>query len=357
MNGLLWPQRAGDSATVVSRARERSGGRAGPAPAREYWPTEGWRASAPEEQGMDAGRLLAMRRHIEGELPHVRSVLIVRHGYLVFEAYAGEYDPDALQGLHSMTKSVTCALVGIALQEGTLDALDQRVMALFPEYAALDADRRIEEITIEHLLTMTSGLVWHDEYLHGWLSSDDPARFTLKRPMAGEPGATFNYNSSAAHLLSVILTRSTGASALDFADERLFGPLGISERQWLADSRGHHIGAGGLFLRPRDMAKFGYLYLNQGEWAGRQIVPTDFVRESTRAQNPGGAPENESYGYLWWVTTVEGHAAYFAGGYGGQLIYVVPDVDVVVVMTSNADRHHIENRAIVGEYVVAAIEG
>ena len=357
MNGLLWPQRAGDSAAVASRARERSRGRGEPAPARGYWPTQGWRVSAPEEQGMDAGRLFAMRRHIEGELLHVRSVLIARHGYLVYEAYAGESDPDALEGLHSMTKSVTSALIGIALKEGYLDALDQRVMALFPEYAALDADRRIEEITIEHLLTMTSGLVWHDEYLHGWLSSDDPARFTLKRPIAGEPGAGFNYNSSAVHLLSVILTRSTGTSALDFADEHLFGPLGISERQWMADSRGHHIGAGGLFLRPRDMAKFGYLYLNQGEWAERQIVPPDFVRASTRAQNAGGAPENERYGYLWWVTTVEGHAAYFAGGYGGQFIYVVPDVDAVVVVTSNADRHHIENRAIVGEYAVAAIEG
>ena len=356
MKRLLWPQRAVDPAPIPSRTRPAPLARAGLAPARDYWPTQGWRASAPEEQGMDPGILLQMRQHIEGELPHARSVLIVQHGYLVFEAYAGEYDPEALEGLHSMTKSVTSALIGIALKEGYLDTLDQKVMALFPEYASLDMDRRIEEITIEHLLTMTSGLVWHDEYLHGWLSSDDPARFTLKRPIAGEPGATFNYNSSAAHLLSVILTRSTGTSALDFADEHIFGPLGISERQWLADSRGHHIGAGGLFLRPRDMAKFGYLYLNQGRWAGRQIVPSDFVRASTRAQNPGGAPENESYGYLWWVTTAEGHAAYFAGGYGGQFIYVVPDLDAVVVMTSNADRHHVENRAIVGEYVVAAIE-
>jgi CubicO group peptidase (beta-lactamase class C family) len=140
--------------------------------------------------------------------------------------------------------------------------------------------------------------------------------------------------------------------ASEFARTFLFEPLGISTWQWPVDS-----GRDGMSLRPRDMAKLGYLYLKRGLVGGKQVVPAHFVRQSTRRQIQGGFPENEGYGYYWWVTTIKGHAAFYAGGFGGQYILMVPDLDVVIVITSNPDRPHLENRTVIANRVIAAIDG
>lgn len=306
---------------------------------------------------MDSQLLSELGQHIVDELPHIRSVLIVRHGHRVFEEYYQGLDEDDLHQVASVTKSFTSALIGIALQEGYLETLNQRMIDFFPEYATLDIDPRVSDITLGHLLTMTSGFRWNDSRAWTWMDSEDWIAYALGRPIAHEPGQRFNYDTPSSHLLSGVITKETGMTALEFADEHLFGPLGISERQWPTDPQGYSAGGHAASFRTRDLAKLGYLYLNWGVWDGRQIVPAPYVEESTREQSEGGPPEGERYGYLWWITTVEGYAAYFAGGYGGQFIYIVPDQDIVVVITSNVDRSHIENRGVVGEFIIPAILG
>lgn len=292
---------------------------------RDYWPTNGWRVSTPEEQGMNSKYFDSLQEHVKEDLPHMRSVLVIRHGYIVFdETFQGT--PNDEQNVFSVTKSVISALIGIALREGHLKSLDQKVADFYPEYVSPDTDPQIKKITLEHLLTMTSGLERETSFI----------KSTLKQPVSGEPGQAFHYNDAAVHLLSGILTRSTHVTALEFGNKHLFQPLGIPLPTWKTDPQGNNIGGDGLSLRPRDMAKLGYLYLNQGLWDDQQLVPVEWIQASTQKHTRADIL-NDDYGYLWWVTQEEGHPAYYAAGFGGQFIYVVPDFDLVVVMTGNAD--------------------
>lgn len=297
-----------------------------------------------------------MEQHITEKLPHVRSVLVVRHGQLVFEKYYQETDRNSYHEVASVTKSFTSALVGVALKLGYIKSLDQKMMDFFPEYVRPDSDPKTKEITLKHLLTMTTGRTWSERDLERWTTSGDWFKYAVDLPMSEAlPGTKFNYETPASHQLLRIVAKTSGMSASKFAETHLFKPLGISTPQWRADYQGHNTGGFGISMKARDLAKFGYLYLHQGEWDGKQIIPADYVKESTRKQNEGGFPENEGYGYQWWVTTVKGHEAYFAGGFGGQFIYVVPDLDIVVIIASNLDRPHIENRNIVGEFIIPAV--
>jgi len=296
---------------------------------RDYWPTDDWRASTPEEQGMNSKYFESLREHIKENLPHMRSVLVIRHGYIVFdETFQGT--PNDEQNVASVTKSVISTLIGIALREGYIKNLDQKVVEFYPEYISPDTDPQIKSITLEHLLTMTSGLERETDFGEDWLKS------TLEQPVSNKPGRVFYYNDAAAHLLSGVLTRTTHMTAKEFGNRFLFRPLGIPPPAWVTDPQGNNVGGDGLWLRPRDMAKIGYLYLNQGFWADEQLVPAEWVRVSTQKHTRADIL-NDDYGYLWWVTKVEEHPAYYAAGFGGQFIYVVPDFDLVIVMTGNAD--------------------
>jgi len=296
---------------------------------RDYWPTKGWREATPEEQGMNSTYFASLQEHVKEDLPHMRSVLVIRHGYIVFdETFQGT--PNDEQNVFSVTKSVISALIGIALRDRYIKSLDQKVVDFYPEYVSPDTDPQIREITLENLLTMTSGLEQETSFGENWLKS------TLEQPVSGEPGQAFHYNDAAVHLLSGILTRSTHMTALDFGNKYLFQPLGIPLPAWETDPQGNNVGGDGLSLTPKDMAKIGYLYLNQGIWGDQQLVPAEWVRVSTQ-RHTNADILNDDYGYLWWVTQVEGHPAYYAAGFGGQFIYVVPDFDLVVVMTGNAD--------------------
>ena len=294
----------------------------------DYWPTDDWRESTPEKQGMDSKYFESLREHVEENFPHMRSVLVVRHGYIVFEEfYRGA--PDDYQNVASVTKSVISALIGIALREGYIKSLNEKVLDFSPEYVNPDTDLQIKDITLEHLLTMTSGLERDTSFGEDWVES------TLKQPVSDKPGQTFHYNDAAAHLLSGILTRTTHMTAIEFGNKYLFQPLAIPLPSWKTDPQGNNVAGDGLSLRSRDMAKIGYLYLNQGFWNDQQLVPAEWVRVSTQKHTEADLL-NADYGYLWWVTTVEGHAAYYAAGFGGQYIYVVPDLELVVVITGNS---------------------
>ena len=320
-----------------------------PTPAqRDYWPTKDWRESTPNGQGMDSEHFKLLREHIKENLPHMRSVLVIRHGYLVFEEYY-QGVPNDYQEVASVTKSVISALIGIALRESYIQSLDQKVVDFYPEYVTPDTDPRLSDITLEHLLTMTSGLTRESEFGEDWFKS------TLEQSVSGTPGQTFQYNDSAAHLLSGILTRTTHMTAIEFGNKYLFQPLGIPMPPWEADPQGNNVGGDGLSLRPREMAKIGYLYLHEGLWDGQQLIPAEWVQTATQ-KHVAADILNDDYGYLWWVTTVDGHAAYYAAGFGGQFIYVIPDLDLVVVMTGNASFPELlQHLDIVRLYILPAV--
>ena len=329
----------------------------------DYWPTNGWRSSPPEEQGLDPKTLSQIDHDVKETFPAVKGVLVVRNGYVVFENYYQGYDRSDHHHVWSVTKSVTSALVGIALKEDRIENLDQRLPEFFPEHFGPGTDQRKRQITVENLLTMTNGFRQNSFYsgkgFDQILSSDDVVEASIGQSMAKEPGEEFNYNNGDAHLLSAILTKTTGQSALAYAHESLFKPLAIDSDPdasmqavpanlrrfeqagfvWADDGQGNSVGAFGLKLTARDMAKIGYLYLQDGRWEGRQIVPRGYVRASTREQletgySPAGGPAG--YGYLWWTRKVEGYRAFYASGYGGQFIYVIPELNLVAVIVSEA---------------------
>ena len=301
---------------------------------RDYWPTDGWRAAAPEAHGIDPAALAAVDARVPSETPDLSALLVVRHGYLVFERSYNGYDPAEPINVRSVTKSVTGALIGIALAEGHISGLDQTVGELIPDRIPPDADPRVADVTLEQLLEMTSGLAW--DAGSDWptlTASDDWVALTLGQPVVGVPGQTYVYNTGGSHLLSVIVEAATGQDAEEYARDKLFGPLGIEPGDWPRSPQGEPSGGSGLELTARDMAKLGYLFLNQGSWDGEQIVPADYALAATTYQSAGDATGGwANYGYQWWITATDfGYPAYFALGYGGQHIFVVPALDLVVV--------------------------
>jgi CubicO group peptidase (beta-lactamase class C family) len=312
---------------------------------RDYWPTSGWKISTPEMQGMDSEKLSVADEFIQERLPDAFSLLVVRNGYLVFEKYYSWGSPDKYAVVHSVTKSVTSALIGIALNKGYLNSVDQKLIEFFPEEITDDLDSRKKQITLRHLLTMSTGLRWNDRgpVMRAWYTSPNWAKFTIQLPQEKNPGDVFNYNSSASHLLSIILSKSTKTSTLDFARQNLFEPLGIRSAYWHQDPQGYHIGGFGLGLSARDMAKIGFLYLNKGYWNGQSIVPEYWVQESASQQIRAFRHPiygSFGYGYQWWVKKVDGCDGYRAWGRRGQFIVVVPDLDLVVAVTSETAQPH-----------------
>jgi CubicO group peptidase (beta-lactamase class C family) len=330
-------------------------------PQRTYWPTSGWRTSTPEEQGMDSELLADMWEYVQENGLRVDTVTIVRHGYLVLDAYTDSDEENSTHQLYSCTKSVTSALVGIALDQGYIQSVDQPVLSFFPERTVANLDARKEAMTLEHLLTMTDGLDWvrKDVYVTSsgdttpaMTQSSDWFQFTLDRRMAEKPGSRWNYNGGASHLLSAIIQETTGITALEFAEEHLFGPLGISEVLWSSDPQGRSYGASYLRMMPRDMAKFGYLYLNEGMWDGKQVVPAGWIKASTVNHSP--TPQIY-YGYQWWIMPWAGY--YSAVGARGQYITVLPELDMVVVFTGDLDPEDVYTPVLLlAFYVLPATE-
>jgi CubicO group peptidase (beta-lactamase class C family) len=269
----------------------------------------------------------------------------VRHGYIVVEAHYAPFRPGLKHVVNSVTKGVVSTLTGIALKDGTLSGLDQPVLEFFPDRTTANVDARKKAMTLESLLDMTSGLAWQEpltnaapESMLQMERSADWVGFILDRPMAEAPGATFNYNSGNSHLVSAILTRKTGLSTLAYAKQKLFAALGISDVFWRQDPQGVQTGGFGLYMHPRDMAKIGYLYLHNGEWAGTQLLPpawTDKVYHAPVDMGFGATPAFR-YANGWW--TIPDKRAYMAVGFLRQLIIVLPDVDVVAVVTGK--RHY-----------------
>jgi CubicO group peptidase (beta-lactamase class C family) len=338
-----------------------------------YWPTQDWRGADPESVGMRAESLSHLEREIQARYRSISAFLVVRSGYLVFERYFGGCGPGDKHLVASVTKSFISALIGIAIDQGFIEGVHQSVLDLFPEYPPGAHDHLKRQITIRHLLTMTAGFQWrtgtraHELYIDRLRRSRNWVAFILNMPVRERSFGTFQYNSGTSHLLSAIITRSTGRCAQKFAAEHLFAPIGMDPPTanmehtysqadvfrntavgWPKDPQGNSIGGWGLVLKPRDMARFGYLYLNRGQWDGEKIIPKQWVEDSISPHTPG-------YGYQWWLQDVNGVFVYSAVGQGGQHIFCIPQKDLVVVVASKPGSRWRDRWLLLEEFVIPAV--
>lgn len=301
----------------------------------DVWPTDGWQKALPEEVGVNSAALVAF---LETN-PDVHTLMAVRHGKVFLDISRYPYTSTEPHSLFSVTKGVVSMAMGVAIDKGYIKRVDQSIWDFFPADETSKMDDRKRAITIEHLLTHTTGLGVTDDLAIFRLTTNDPAwvQFTLDSRMNYEPGTYFQYLDSVAHLTSALIQKATGMSTADFAAQYIFDPLNITDAVWASDPQGVSVGGMQLYLSPASMAKLGYLYLHEGEWNGQQIVSADWVAKST----DGTVPEQfwDYYGYYWANGTVSGTDAqgFVVLGYRGQAIWVVPELDLVFITTGGAN--------------------
>lgn len=277
-----------------------------------------------------------LRRYISKN-QKVKRVLISRDQTILFDYLADHHYVDELLDLKSITKSMLSLLIGIAIDKGFIKSLDQKMMDYFSEQRHLIKDLRIHHITLRHLLTMSSGFPYAfslTSYNH-FKAQPDLILSSLSSSLLFSPGEQFNYNEIDPHLLSIILTKATGRSALEFAHEYLFQALGIEQAQWNADSSGYNYGGVDLKLRADDLTRIGGVCLNRGRFQQSSIISEQWLDEWTEAHIQGKEPLNEKYSLLWWVSSVMDYPAIFAFGAGDQFLYLIPDLRVVISIFTN----------------------
>lgn len=333
----------------------------------DYWPTTEWKTSTPEQQGMKSEVLAGLFDQLKDT--HMHSMVIVRNGYIVAEAYNRTLNENSKVHVLSVTKSIISALVGIALDEGKLKNVHQTAAEFFPDWQAFADDPAKKQITLEHLMTMSSALKWdntNENSTNQMMSTDIWAQYFINQPMDGTPGTKFVYSNGSAHLVSAILQQVLGRPTSEYADEKLFQPLGITDVNWPSDPSGTTIGAWGVHLTTREMAKFGLLYLNQGNWDGKQVVPKAWVKDSTTPYVSQEGPDGtkRGYGYLWWTRGLDEKVApkstedeiYSAIGSGGQRIAVIPKYNIVVAITANNEDDAFFSDRLIDDYILKSIE-
>ncbi len=356
------------------------------------WPTKSWPEATPESQGLDRAVLDVFDAEFAaGTHGYVDAMLVIRRGRVVYEKTydrSGDYDKlfvdkgapgiynyydpgwhpyykrTTLHTMQSVSKSVTSALIGIAIGRKELPGVDAKMMPFFSAFQ-IPQDLRRDRMTLRDVLTMTTGIRWDEEsteytdpanncaVMEG---KEDWVRYVLEQPMAEDPGKVFVYNSGATMLLSELIRKTTGKEADDYAKEHLFAPLGI-EYFWKRTPKGLADTEGGLYLAPRDLAKIGYLYLKDGMWDGKRILPEGWVKAST-AQSTHTPDGSYGYGYQWWVMPGKGagtYDAYAAWGYGGQLLIVVPELELISVFTgwNIYDKPSLDPRFALGRVLAA----
>lgn len=254
---------------------------------------------------MDSSVLEAMHTALPGT--HVHAVIIVKDGVIIDEYYEDGYDENSIFEMHSGSKSYTSALIGIAIKQGYIDSIDDPAAKYLPQLAQQE-DPLKQQITLRHLLTHTSGLEWYEwngvSNFREWRNSENWVDYIVNRKMVARPGSYFSYSTGGTHLLSAVLESATGMSQAEFCRQNLLDPMGVSEAAyWRTDPQGIADGGNGIFVSARDAAKFGQFFLDGGEWKGQQLVPADWVEESTSVQNAGPGGRTGQYGYQWWVRT------------------------------------------------------
>ncbi|TMI85291.1 MAG: serine hydrolase [Bacteroidetes bacterium] len=344
---------------------------------------DGIRTASMTEVGIDSGIINRIDTTIQnGTYPNIHSLLIARHNMLVYEKYwtgrdedwgsdrgVLKHSKDDLHDIRSISKSIVSACIGIAIQQGKIKSVDQKVFDFFPEYAKLDTGMK-SLLTIKHLLTMSSGLSWNEEVPYDnpenseikMVRSSNPVEYVLRQPMDFPPGKVWKYNGGTTQLLAAIIEKTTGKQVDQFAKENLFDPLGIKRFEW-RQYPGTNLpaAASGLRLRSRDLLKFGLLYSNEGTWNGKQLVPKSWVRESCQAHVE--RPTSGAYGYQFWLwhDTINHKLTSLVAcvGNGDQRIFFDKTNDLLIVVTAgNYNKWDIKNNsgALLKNYVYAALK-
>lgn len=341
---------------------------------RDYWPTHEWQNAKPESAGLDQDKLREIDQVIEAQYRNINGIVIVRKGSVAFERYQNGFGPNDAHHVASVTKSVMSALIGIAIDKGYIKSVNEKVLDFFPQYTAGTNDFLKRAITIRHLLTMTAPFAWKTsnkirfEPLDRLRRQKDWVTYTLNLLGQGGVLGKFQYCTATPHLLSAIITHTTGLPAREFANQHLFRPVGMKEiadyemnsfglddvfgenlKGWIKDPNGNTVGGWGLTLTPRDMARFGFLYLNSGLWDGNQVISRAWIDDST-ALNPN------KYGYLWWLREEGGVFAYSALGSGGNVICCIPAKDMVVAIASKVSGKPRESWWLFENYILPAIK-
>jgi CubicO group peptidase (beta-lactamase class C family) len=352
---------------------------------------DGWEVASLNSVGMDEEKYIQLINRLKQTNEHrIHSIIVVKDQKLVFEQYylgkkfnlgqyTGEagYDMNDLHVLCSATKSVTSALLGIAIDKGYISSVEQKIVDFFPEYMDLFTQSpNKQKMTIKHLLTMTSGLTYDDESLpytnpnndmNRFFSSSDPIKFLLAKPLFADPGTVFDYDNCNTNIIGQIISKAVNKRIDAFANEYLFDKLGIEQQQWQIVRNNVVLCSGDLHLIPRDMAKFGLLVLNKGEWKGEQIISSQWCAISTAAfLNPNDYnnefPWANGYGYQWWQKTYsynsKSYASFFASGWGGQNIIIIPKLNLVIVTTAGYwyEAETISPFSIVADYIIPSVK-
>jgi CubicO group peptidase (beta-lactamase class C family) len=326
---------------------------------------DGWEVNRSNEVGLDSVQLIEMVDYLESRYEHqIHSIVIVKKDKLVFEKYyegslysndptgsKGDfilYDRETDHFLASVSKSITSVLFGATVKAGFIIKADTMLIDVLPEYEHILVDEKAD-ITLEHLLCMSSGLHW-DEWSASYedptndvvalFREDDPIEYILSKPLTNSPGDEFHYNSGGTNVLGAVIEKETGMSLLDFANEYLFDPLNVQGGLWEKMAAGYYFASGGIYLRPRELTKIGYLFLNEGYWDNKQIITSEWISESITAhvQTDDLIPQSDSYGYQWWIMDFHAnnqrYECFFAAGWGDQYMFVFPDQEMVITINS-----------------------
>lgn len=328
------------------------------------WVSQEGGSASPSEVGLDEKLLMEADQVIRNKMKRVNSFLVIKDGHLVMERYYNGYTRDDFQHVMSVTKSVISALIGIAIDQGLIKDVNQRIMDFFPDFRGKGIDSLYQSLTLRHLLTMTSGIFWRpgprgrEPLTVRMFRQKDWVNYILNLPIQPDRIQSFEYNSMNSQLLSAILSRVTEMKAQEYANRYLFAPIGVQQiddtpyeakgqdsllnffpqgtrTRWLQNPQKQNTGGFGLFLRPIDMARLGWLFFNQGSWNGEQVISAEWVEASTTKQVPF-KDGNNGYGYQWWIFNNR-YQRYSALGWGGQSINVYPDFNMVVCFTCTTE--------------------
>ncbi len=342
----------------------------------KYAPLPGndWEVSTPAKQGLDP--MLVAELYLDAnELETIYGLLVVKNGCLIAEGYFNEGSVKQLSKRASVTKSYTSTMVGIALAQGHLESIDQKMIDFFPEFKDRITDTRKKQITIRQMLQMRAGYPWEETDMKYWdaVWTGQYLPLIVKFPLTRDPGTKFQYSNLTSHLLGVIVARACDKDLKSFGQEYLFSPLEVKLGDWSQDVDGYYIGCADIQFTARDMAKFGLLYLNKGIYKGKQIVPADWVEKSlesysdeidtagVKSGRAGRYLYDIGYGYQWWSASAGGHHINFAWGHGGQFIILLEELDMIIVVTADsfwgkdlhwqAWKHEQANLNLVGKFI------
>jgi len=274
-------------------------------------------------------------------MDRLHSLLILKNDSLIYENYYNQFTKEDYSNIKSASKSLLNLLIGIALEKGYIQSIDQPIYEFLPELFSDTTDIKKKDITIKHLMLMQSGLKPTSLDNYGpWVASEDWLQYAIDQPLEAAPGQIYGYSTGDTHLLATVLARAAGTKALAFAEKYLYGPMDINIQEWSEDPKGNNEGGNNVYIKPIDLAKVGIMVRNGGVYEGKQLVPKKWIEESISNQvAPQGISrpfDIDGYGYLWWLVKARGYATYSAIGFGGQYMMTIPELDMIIVVTSQS---------------------